>query len=52
MKEVYEERKAGEDLDAEYGNNVGGPPKNRRAGKNGRPPKALQYMSFLHRKQR
>ena len=32
MKEVYEERKAGEDLDAEYGNNVGGPPKNRRAG--------------------
>ena len=32
MKEVYEERKAGEDLDADYGNNVGGPPKNRRAG--------------------
>ena len=32
MKEVYEERRAGEDLDADYGNNVGGPPKNRRAG--------------------
>lgn len=32
MKEVYQERAAGENLDAEYGNNVGGPPKNRRAG--------------------
>jgi len=33
MKEVYHERQAGAELDAEYGDNVGGPPKNRRAGR-------------------
>lgn len=38
MKEVYEERQAGEDLDADYGNNVGGPPKKRRAGKDLKKP--------------
>ena len=32
MKEVYVDTGADEDLDKEYGDNVGGPPKNRRAG--------------------
>lgn len=33
MKEVYVEKQADDDLDKEYGDNVGGPPKNRRAGR-------------------
>ena len=32
MKDVYVGTGADEDLDKEYGDNVGGPPKNRRAG--------------------
>ena len=32
MKDVYVATGADEDLDKEYGDNVGGPPKNRRAG--------------------
>lgn len=32
MKESYEKTAVGNDLDAEYGDNVGGPPKGRRAG--------------------
>lgn len=38
MKEVYQERQAGSELDGEYGENVGGPPKNRRAGSSHMPP--------------
>ena len=32
MKDVYEDTPVGGDLDPQYGDNVGGPPKNRRAG--------------------
>lgn len=33
MRDVYVAREADDDLDKEYGDNQGGPPKNRRAGK-------------------
>jgi hypothetical protein len=42
MKEVYQERQAGTELDAEYGDNVGGPPKNRRAGSSNFPSARLR----------
>ena len=33
MKDVYERTGTGQSLDKDYGENVGGPPKNRRAGR-------------------